>query len=746
MQARSGISDGCGCLGRYQCSQSQKNRNQVDYKALDIDRLCLKCARADHRSHECRTDRNSLKCRPCHKLGHLSKVCITTLLQKSKTNTLSTQHCPVEEESLSDTEYGIGRIQNSEDSTNLGSDRDKYFVTVKLNSKPQTFEVDSGARLSLISESAFRKHSLDTPLEPTTVSFRSYSDHIIKPMGKVALTVTYKNRTIDAELYVVPAGHNASLGRVWIRGIGISLNEIDREQVGCVPNVEVKLQLREGVKPAFIRERDVPFSLRERVEKELTLLEAQGIISPVASSDWGSPLVVIAKPDGGVRLCVDYKCGVNSKLVAANHPIRRIDEVLHSLRGSKFFCKLDLHKAYLHLKVDEEGSKIQTISTHKGTYRMNRLSFGIKTAPSEFNRILSQILHGLPNVEVYFDDIICHGANLNKYTRNSMACLECLKENDLHLNKSKCSFFKEKIDYLDHVVSFNKIEKSPDKIQAVSEIPRPRNTEDLKPSTEAAFVDLKSELSCERVLTPFDPSKPVILTTDASSMGISAILSHSIDGVEQLVAGLDDTIRCKKGKDNENVHCLPRAPVTLPNNAPAIAVDAEVNALYAETLLQISSSAITADTIAEETARDHELRTLIKDLKNNPKDSPFTIVNDMLFRLDRAVIPKALQPQILEELYATHLGITKMKQLARRYVWERIDKDIERLVKSCEPCARVRHNPQKAEVHPWYLPEENWGRVYIGYAGPFQKPLLLNVCGCKIQVGRSAHFPRHSDL
>nr|XP_014292631.1 uncharacterized protein K02A2.6-like [Halyomorpha halys] len=157
------------------------------------------------------------------------------------------------------------------------------------------------------------------------------------------------------------------------------------------------------------------------------------------------------------------------------------------------------------------------------------------------------------------------------------------------------------------------------------------------------------------------------------------------------LSGLDYTVRCKKGKDNENVECLSRAPVTIPSNAPAIAVDAEVNALYAETLLQISSSAITADTIAEETARNPELRALIKDLKNNPKDSPFTIANDMLFRLDHAVISKALQPQILEELHATHLGITKMKQRARRYLyWERIDKDIERLVKSCEPCARVR--------------------------------------------------------
>ncbi|KMQ85649.1 hypothetical protein RF55_15667 [Lasius niger] len=71
----------------------------------------------------------------------------------------------------------------------------------------------------------------------------------------------------------------------------------------------VSLQLRENGKPVFHKEREVPYALREKVEKELGNLEAAGIISKVALSDWGSPLVVISKADGGVRLCVDYKMG-----------------------------------------------------------------------------------------------------------------------------------------------------------------------------------------------------------------------------------------------------------------------------------------------------------------------------------------------------------------------------------------------------------------------------------------------------
>ena len=74
--------------------------------------------------------------------------------------------------------------------------------------------------------------------------------------------------------------------------------------------------------------------------------------------------------------------------------IRKIDEILNNFKGSKYFCRLDLLKAYLHLRVSPESSEIQTISTHRGIYRVNRLSFGIKTAPAEFNRVIEDILSG----------------------------------------------------------------------------------------------------------------------------------------------------------------------------------------------------------------------------------------------------------------------------------------------------------------------------------------------------------------
>ena len=237
---------------------------------------------------------------------------------------------------------------------------------------------------------------------------------------------------------------------------------------GCTPNVTCSLKLREKSKPIFLKERQVPYALQEAVEEELDNLERDNIITRVDTSDWGSPLVVIPKPDGTVRLCVDYKIAVNPQLTSAHYPIRRIDDILNNLKDSAYFCRLDLFKAYLHVKVDEESRAIQTISTHRGTYQMNRLSFGIKTAPSEFNRILEQILQGLEGTLSYFDDIIIHGSSLEDCKKRLINCLERLKTYNIHINREKCDFFKKEIQYLGYIVSHNQISKCPKKVEAIT--------------------------------------------------------------------------------------------------------------------------------------------------------------------------------------------------------------------------------------------------------------------------------------
>lgn len=92
----------------------------------------------------------------------------------------------------------------------------------------------------------------------------------------------------------------------------------------------------------------------------------------------------------------------------------------------------------------------------------------------------------------------------------------------------------------------------------------------------------------------------------------------------------------------------------------------------------------------------------------------------------RVVIPKSLQEAILNDLHASHMGIVKMKSVARSYVyWYLIDADIERLVNSCSSCLLERPSPAKAELHVWHYPSRPWERVHLDYLGPFKGKMYL---------------------
>lgn len=715
--------------------------------------------------------------------------------------------------------------------------------------------------------------------------FKSYTSNAFTTDGKVQVEGEYNGRTITDEIYIVPEDFTAILGRNWCRKLKlkIDLDEINpmcsikhvsdsniiqsiseefhdifQPKIGCVKQFTISLKLRDDAKPIFTKEREIPYALIDKVNQELNVLEKTGVISKTEISDWGSPLVVIPKSDGGVRLCVDYKVGVNERLVDAHSPIRKIEDIFNCLRNSRYFCKLDLYKAYLHIPVDEESSKIQTISTHQGTYKVNRLSFGIKTAPSEFNRIINQILLEVPKTEAYFDDIIIHGESKAECQENLFKCLKQLQRYDLHLNKDKCSFFQEEIEFLGHTIKQNKILKSKSKIAAITDLPRPESVDDvrrflgmvtyysrfipncstvttplrnlLKKNTkfnwnvqcETAFKNLKKEIAFGRVLVPYDPQYPLQLACDASPTGIAGVLSHVIDGQERpisftsrsltdaeknysqldrealaivfsvdyfyqylfgkpfmlitdnqplvrifhqnaklpqmtfsrlqryaaFLSGFDYKVIYKKGSENVNADCLSRASINS-SKFTDTAINEEVHQLCESSIQQILTLNLNFKTLQVETHKDQQLSIILHNLQNNlVEDTTFTINNGIVFRGQRVVIPTSLQQAVLTELHQTHIGISKMKQLARRYVyWKSIDKDIERLVKECSSCSCVKSSPPKARLHSWEEPENNWQRLHIDYAGPFQGNFYLVVMDAKskwAEVGITPSAPSSS--
>ena len=105
-----------------------------------------------------------------------------------------------------------------------------------------------------------------------------------------------------------------------------------------------------------------------------------------------------------------------------------------------------------------------------------------------------------------------------------------------------------------------------------------------------------------------------------------------------------------------------------------------------------------------------------------------SIQDGCLLRGSRVVVPPAGRQAVLELLHEGHPGVSRMKNLARSYVWwPQVDKDIEIVVKTCYECQQTRHSPPVAPLHPWEWPHRPWAQLHIDYAGPVDGKMLLVV-------------------
>ena len=141
--------------------------------------------------------------------------------------------------------------------------------------------------------------------------------------------------------------------------------------------------------------------------------------------------------------------------------------MLASLAGGTTFSKLDVAHAYQQVVLCDESKDLVTIDTHKGLYQVNHLPLGVASAPSMFQRIMESILHGLPGVSVYINDILITGKSIEEHLENLEAVLARLKETGLRLKHDKCAFLLPTVEYLGYKITAQGLQPTLDKVKAV---------------------------------------------------------------------------------------------------------------------------------------------------------------------------------------------------------------------------------------------------------------------------------------
>ena len=571
---------------------------------------CTKCGRCGYKNHktiDCHF--KNATCNKCQKVGHLASVCksLTTnqpkeeksqysqssrcdknekKYQKSDKKTTSSNVDQVLESDTESDEYkeDVDLYQVSADST---SD-DKLFIKVLVNNILIKMEVDTGTRATVISKKNFHNFFGDVKLEDPDCSFKTALKHKFRPIGYYLANVKYGNVSAEGKLYVVDGDIDSLIGRTWLRALKLlkgdsliinqvsetsdvnaELNELLEKystlfdgKLGKAKNVIASLLVKPGAKPIYQKPATVPFALKSGIGDKIEEFEKLGVYEKTKNSSWGTPIVPVFNKNNKLRLCGNYKITINKHLVDDKYPIPTIDDIFSKLNGGKYFCKLDIQNAYMHIPMDEESAKLQTIVTHLGCYKVNHLMFGVKNAPSIWQRYMDQLLHSLEGVSCFFNDIKIQGSTEEELLASLEKVLSILYENGLKLNKTKCEFFKKSIHYLGYKIDASGIHKTHDKIKAILKAKQPQNITELrsllglinhynrfipnlativKPlnrrlrkseqfkwtkNCQKSFELVKEEITSDRVLVPFNPNLPLLLATDASSYGLGAVLSH----------------------------------------------------------------------------------------------------------------------------------------------------------------------------------------------------------------------------
>lgn len=134
---------------------------------------------------------------------------------------------------------------------------------------------------------------------------------------------------------------------------------------GVYNKAKFTIKMRTQTTSVFHKARTMPFAIKEKVSNEIDRLVKEKTITPVETSEWGTPIVPIIKPDGTVRICGDYKVTVNEKIITARHPLPRIEHLIANLQGGVFFSKIDLKEAYAQIPLNEDSKKYLVLNTHK---------------------------------------------------------------------------------------------------------------------------------------------------------------------------------------------------------------------------------------------------------------------------------------------------------------------------------------------------------------------------------------------
>lgn len=585
----------------------KETKKNFEKEQTNKDKQCTRCGKKGHNAFNCKY--KTYKCNICQKIGHLANMC------RNKKTKVSSGVRNVQEVSNNVDEIGsmyelfhiaINKVDKVEKV-------DTYQIDLEVNNQKIKFEIDTGTALTIIAEDTYKRYFPDIEVLPCSeLNLNAYwFQQSIPLLGKIQVNVAFNGRNQILEAIIVKSGSrklSSLMGRDWLEKLEINwqrnrqstkfiakdkdtqnrnilLNGLKSkypsvfgQRRGEIKEFQANLSLKGNPIPVFCKPRSIPYAVKPLVETELQRLVKEGVLTQVMHTEWATPLVVVPKSEGQIRICADFKVTINPYLNKEHYPLPNPKDIYASLAGGKIFCALDLSEAYLQLRVSKESQHLLTVNTPFGLFRYNRLAYGVATAPAQFQAVMDQVLQNIPGVACYLDNILITGTTREECLDRLNNVLGKLERYNIKIRLDKCEFLVASVSYLGHIISESGIRPNKDLVKAIKLAPQPQNKQELKAylgllnyygqfipnlsikltkfynllnkdkewqwseSHRELFEKTKDWICSDSILTLYDITKPLRLICDAAPQGVGAVLAHVVDGEERPVSFASKTL------------------------------------------------------------------------------------------------------------------------------------------------------------------------------------------------------------
>ena len=344
-----------------------------------------------------------------------------------------------------------------------------------------------------------------------------------------------------------------------------NFNDIFSDSPSVTNVLTHKIMLKDD-EPVNKQSYPIPLAFKEKFNIELKKMLDLGIIEK-SNSEYASPCIIVPKKNSeNIRVVIDFR-SLNNKLVKDREPISLSQSIFSKLSQCKYFTVIDLKHGFWQIPLDPESRKYTAFTTEFGLYQFKVMPYGIANGPAEFSRLMRKLFANEPNVHTFIDDILIATQTIDEHLVVLEKVFGILSKANLKVNKDKCHFCAESINYLGQTLSSEYISPQSEKIECILDAPLPATKKNMQSflglcnyfrnyianfaeltyrlyelvkkkapkkiiwneTYIQCFNDVKDALSKDIKLFHFNPKLPLILQTDASSYAFGAVLGQRLN-------------------------------------------------------------------------------------------------------------------------------------------------------------------------------------------------------------------------